>query len=123
MMVAAFVGADHRGLSGRAAALYVGYLVGQAGLLIGLARRLYRQHQLAAIRFDIGALVIITTMAALLLGTLMAWRRIATAGMPPAWTLAWWFLSGNLLFSLIPLISVCEAVVAGSNWLRRKMAG
>jgi len=115
-LVAAFVDADNRSLSGRAAAIYVGYLVGQAALLIGLARRLYRQHGLAALRFDIGVLLIVTTMTALPLGTTIAWRRLAPNGTPPSWSLAWWFLAGNLLFSLIPLISCCEALIA---WSRR----
>ena len=100
--------------------LYVGYLFLQGGLLVLLSRRLYRQHKMCAVRFDITALMIVTTMTAAPMGALSLLRQLTIQDPSSQSTFFWVLVFLHLVFSVLPLISVCEALSTWWTTLRNR---
>ena len=100
--------------------LHFGYLFVQGCLLVLLSRRLYRQHKLREVRFDITALMIVTTMTAAPMGVVSILRQLAIQDNASQWTWFWVLLFLNLIFSVLPLISVCEALTTWWTSLRNR---
>lgn len=98
-------------------ALYFAYLGASACLIAVLAGRLFRQHELRKLRFDIASAIILTTLVALPLGVVSAFQQIAP--MTNA-TLSQADLNGPvsliislvLYFLLLPIFIATESVLA-----------
>lgn len=99
--------------------IYAGYLVAQGVLLVLLSRRLYRQHEMQRIRFDIGALMMVTAMFALPMGAMSALRSIGPRQDPDEWSFAEAIVFCNLFISLLPLVACCEALTSWWSRIRR----
>ena len=57
--------------------LYLAYIVVAAGLVTWLTGRLFRQHEMRKLKFDIGAIIILTTLIAMPLGFGSAFQQLA----------------------------------------------
>lgn len=102
------------------------YLLIQATLMSWLVGILFQQHEMRKFRVGIGAMLIITTMIALPMGATSVYRQQAvpktvaekvpgdTSGIANKQELGMIMpiFAGILYFSLIPLLMVCEAILA-----------
>jgi hypothetical protein len=105
--------------------LFVGYLLIAASLMTVLAGRLFRQHGLRKLKFDISAMLILTTLIALPLGFSSAFQYLGenvTANISPEErnTVLTVVVSSLLYFSLFPILFAAEATLVWfSRWRNR----
>jgi hypothetical protein len=110
-----------------ALATFLVYLLIQAFLMSWFVGSLFQQHGMREFRIGIGAMLILTTMTALPMGTASIYRQLAMpepvaeqiSGASPGkanredLTFVVPIFAAIMYFSMIPLLMVCEAVL---NW-------
>lgn len=99
---------------------YFAYLLTASCLLSWLATRLFRQHEMRKLKFDIGSMIILTTMIALPLGFNSVFQTLARDLDRETHGLMLIFLPILLYFSLFPILLVLEALLVWTIQLRKK---
>lgn len=122
-LLAAFSSGPSAAHRGQTLIVYAGYLCAQGVLLILLSRRLYRQHEMQRMRFDIGSLMMVTALVAVPMGTMSALRNVAPPLAQNGWSLVPVLVFCNLLISLLPLVTCCEALMSWWSSIRRRRVG
>lgn len=97
--------------------VYICYLICEGAILIRLTSVLYRQHRLQAMKFNVEALLLLTTIVALPLGT----ARLAISQAQESFAGQTAVVVAILALSLFPLLSVCEAIVVWSTAVRKRL--
>ena len=97
--------------------VYIGYMICEGVLLVRLTSVLYRQHRLQALKFNVEALLLLTTIVALPLGT----ARLVISQAQQSFAGQTAVVVGILSISLIPLLSVCEAIAVWSTAVRKRL--